>query len=431
MLLCPVLLLLCAPRAYAAENSISFPVQEPDYWFSVGTSSTGVDGVIDGYQLFVFDFPLQLASSAAVSYDVVVNSDTTIRLIEFSFNLDSVAIESIQSQFGSAQVYSLLGSSDVWTALPVRVTWPTETSFLVQCQLQGEPLGYNYSSKGSVAFDVSEFLSISDPKIVETLFTGDQVIGGSADFDMSEVIAAINAGNKTLSVIEDLLSSIELYIRYWFDIDSGFIFSFVSSILEMYGEIYSYLFELISDFSSEVTDHFTTLFQNLENHFHSLTSSIQGFFSDLTSDIGGFFSSLETKLEDLLDPPKDSAGDSQSKVENDSGVIGDFEDSYFGSIGDSMSDISTDVSAGVTGLAPALVFVGDLAQGVANGIDSYLIIFILPIFIGILFFILSRVPGYTRVRDGGAVAKDLDEALTPEYVPPLFSSKYRGDGYDY
>lgn len=63
-------------------------------------------------------------------------------------------------------------------------------------------------------------------------------------------------------------------------------------------------------------------------------------------------------------------------------------------------NISNSVTSSVTALAPALAFVSRYLGGIADGMGDFLIVFTFPMFLGVVFFVLSKAPGVTRVEIG-------------------------------
>lgn len=126
-----------------------------------------------------------------------------------------------------------------------------------------------------------------------------------------------------------------------------------------------------------------SLLPALEN----LGASIKAGFSDL---FGSYFSDLFKILQDYFTGGTNgmifSAFDSLVQS-----ILGDF------SVKDDLDGITDSIMSSVVSFAPALAFVSTYTTNIASGIQGYLIVFLLPLFIGLLFFVLSKVAGSTRV----------------------------------
>ena len=73
-----------------------------------------------------------------------------------------------------------------------------------------------------------------------------------------------------------------------------------------------------------------------------------------------------------------------------------FEQEQYGSIDSGMSDVGGVVSSGIGSFGSALAFVQTYTTNIANGVENYLVVFTLPIFVGIFLYACSRAPGVTR-----------------------------------
>lgn len=123
---------------------------------------------------------------------------------------------------------------------------------------------------------------------------------------------------------------------------------------------------------------------------------------------GNQFASFGAWLDDKLDylfgalggqidptaPPEvqDAQDNAQAAIDQAS----EWEQSQYDAINSGSADAGQAVSSGITGFAHALAFVQTYTTNIANGIDDYLIVFTLPIFVGIFLYACSRVPGITR-----------------------------------
>ena len=140
-----------------------------------------------------------------------------------------------------------------------------------------------------------------------------------------------------------------------------------------------------------------TQFSNIKSAITSLGTTIASQFSSLKTSLSSWFSSLESKIQSAINPtPDKSTTDSQQGVSDDISAMDQFEQDGFGKIENGMSDMQADISTGVKSFLPALSFIRKYTDHVASGISDYLLVFTLPIFVGLFLFICNRLPGVTR-----------------------------------
>ena len=141
-----------------------------------------------------------------------------------------------------------------------------------------------------------------------------------------------------------------------------------------------------------------TQFSNIKSAITSLGTTISSQFSSLKSSLGSWFSSLENKIQAAVNPPKtDAEKEAQSNVESQLGMMDEFEEQQFSEIQNGTSQLQTDIADGVNSFVPALAFIGKYTTAIGNGIKDYIIVFMLPIYLGIFFFVCNRVSGVTHV----------------------------------
>lgn len=140
-----------------------------------------------------------------------------------------------------------------------------------------------------------------------------------------------------------------------------------------------------------------TQFSNIKSAIMSLGTTITTQFSQLKTSLSGWFTALGNKIEAAINPtPKQDTTDSQDGVSDGLGAMEQFEQDGFGKIENGMSSMETDISTGVKSFLPALSFIRKYTDHVASGISDYLLVFTLPIFVGLFLFICNRLPGVTR-----------------------------------
>ena len=141
-----------------------------------------------------------------------------------------------------------------------------------------------------------------------------------------------------------------------------------------------------------------TQFSNIKSAITSLGTTISSQFSSLKSSLGSWFSSLENKIQAAVNPPKtDAEKEAQSNVETQIAMMDEFEEQQFSEIQNGTSQLQTDIADGVNSFVPALAFIGKYTTAIGNGIKDYIIVFMLPIYLGIFFFVCNRVSGVTHV----------------------------------
>lgn len=141
-----------------------------------------------------------------------------------------------------------------------------------------------------------------------------------------------------------------------------------------------------------------TQFANIKSAIVSLGTTISSQFSSLKSSLGGWFSSLESKIQSAINPPKtDEEKEAQSNVESQIGTMDEFEEQQFSEIQNGTSQLQTDIADGVNSFVPALAFIGTYTTAIGTGIKDYIIVFMLPIYLGIFFFVCNRVSGATHI----------------------------------
>lgn len=103
-------------------------------------------------------------------------------------------------------------------------------------------------------------------------------------------------------------------------------------------------------------------------------------------------------MTDLFGAKDDSAlddlGSSSNSISQNTSQISDFEHSQQAVLDNNFAQIQTDVT--FTNFAAALVFVQKYANMTFSGISGYAIVFTLPLFLGLFFYLCSRIPGITR-----------------------------------
>lgn len=90
----------------------------------------------------------------------------------------------------------------------------------------------------------------------------------------------------------------------------------------------------------------------------------------------------------------DDLGSSSDSISDNASQIHNFEQSQQAVLDNNFAQIQSAVT--FTNFAAALVFVQKYTNMTFNGISKYAIIFTLPLFLGLFFYLCSRIPGITR-----------------------------------
>ena len=106
----------------------------------------------------------------------------------------------------------------------------------------------------------------------------------------------------------------------------------------------------------------------------------------------GFMTDLFGSREDS--GALDDLGSSSDSISQNTSQISDFEHSQQAVLDNNFAQIQGAIS--FTNFAAALVFVQKYTNMTFNGISQYAIVFTLPLFLGLFFYLCSRIPGITR-----------------------------------
>lgn len=206
------------------------------------------------------------------------------------------------------------------------------------------------------------------------------------------------------------------------DITSGLsssINSISNAVDGIAGSVTSGLSSSINSISTAVDGIAGSVSDALASSFDSLTtatSSIAGDIIDGLPDIVGELSDIPGKIKDVFSMPDFSFGfdfDSFNDALDNAGSAGDeYLDIFESEIGDVHDQVSSGLGASAAeseaGLGAAFVFVGNYVNLIWDGIpDHFVIVFVIPIFLGILFYILShfRIPETKPLPDQYTVSE--------------------------
>lgn len=127
--------------------------------------------------------------------------------------------------------------------------------------------------------------------------------------------------------------------------------------------------------------------------FNNTLDDSRFFWVSWMQRISALLSGLQSSIDETA--PQD-VQDAQQSVDDKIDSMSDFEQGQYDSIDNGVSDIQTFVVGDVGKFSKSLAFVQKYTGRIANGIQDYLIVFTLPIFIGIFLYLCSRTPGAIR-----------------------------------
>ena len=117
----------------------------------------------------------------------------------------------------------------------------------------------------------------------------------------------------------------------------------------------------------------------------------------LSAWLSGKLDALFGALGGQIDPTvPDVVQNAQDNADAAIDAASQWEQGQYDQINTGAADTGQTVSSGIASFGNALAFVQVYATNIANGIDDYLIVFTLPIFVGIFLYVCSRAPGITR-----------------------------------
>lgn len=159
-------------------------------------------------------------------------------------------------------------------------------------------------------------------------------------------------------------------------------------------------------------------FSDLGAKIASGFDAVKTFLSGIWDSVKSGFDNVVSRLDQLINSERPEGFDSDRQEVHDSiGAVEDFQQGNFDTIDENMNTAMKDVSpSGVLGLVNAMVFIQTWTNNIFAGISAYKIIFILPIFLGIFFYICSRAPNVThlgRSSFGKSTNKGNDDGQIP------------------
>lgn len=161
----------------------------------------------------------------------------------------------------------------------------------------------------------------------------------------------------------------------------------------------------ISSMTTTLQNRLVSIWQEIEDGFANVGTWISNMTTTLKNQLVGIWNEIEegftsvgnwfeqyfgVKDQDAID----DLGESSGSISQGASDIHNFEQSQQNVLDSGFTSIQSAVT--FTNFAAALVFVQKYANMTINGISNYTIVFTLPLFLGLFFYLCSRIPGVTR-----------------------------------
>lgn len=142
-----------------------------------------------------------------------------------------------------------------------------------------------------------------------------------------------------------------------------------------------------------------TQFAGVKTAISTFSNSVVTQFANLKSNLSAWITALGNKIVNAINPtiPSD-VSDVQDDVDSKVDSMDQFEQQQYDVINNGVTGVQSGISTGVGSFGSALAFVQKYTTNISAGISDYLIIFTLPIFIGIFFYICNRIGGITKIK---------------------------------
>lgn len=158
-------------------------------------------------------------------------------------------------------------------------------------------------------------------------------------------------------------------------------------------------------FTSFMGDRFTALANSISSGFSNVGTWISNQTAALKTQLSGIWGEIEDGFTNVGSwferyfgvkdqEPIDDLESSSGSISENTSQIHDFEQSQQAVLDNNFAQIQSAIT--FTNFAAALVFVQKYTNMTFNGISQYAIIFTLPLFLGLFFYLCSRIPGITR-----------------------------------
>ena len=151
---------------------------------------------------------------------------------------------------------------------------------------------------------------------------------------------------------------------------------------------------------SGLTSAINTGFSNVNSWITAQTNTLSARLNNIWQEIEDGFTNVGSWFEQYLGVTDqeqetiDELDQSSESISQGASDIQEFEQSQQDSLSSGFSNIQGTVT--FTSFSAALVFVQKYANMTFSGISNYTIVYTLPLFLGLFFYLCSRIPGVTR-----------------------------------
>lgn len=371
-------------RSSSASSRVRLNVQQ------IGGSYYRIYGSVANYTMSDYKFDIETGTTSYRSYEI-----KTCRIAE-SLATYPVDVAYMFDEYYGASVSEYEGSVSVSSAIDIK--YGTSQNWILELYPDGWK-GYDYldvlvstnaASIGSIVvmhndrvlpFDVTYLYSDSGSYV-----NSNDIYSSPLEPDLSVLIHIdVSSVSRTSSIVP------EIRIEGWWNSGVGcdIQFSCIGYIAPPDRTGVSYWF-------SKGTSFLDTLFDRLalrSEEFLARLATRNEEFLRLMADRNEAF------LIGLLDPdkvqqPVEELEDSSESISQGVADIGSFEESQQTTLNTGFSTIQSNIS--FANFNSALGFVQKYVNMTFNGISKYTIVFALPLFLGLFFYLCSRIPGVTR-----------------------------------
>ena len=447
--------LLNVPSFTVVSNGTSTTYESPQFSQYMGTSATITFHAIPNFKYARVVFTLQstysIRSASLNGYSMTVSTygiDQQLSLNTSSLSLDSQDVFSLSLTFASAGTnnvtivsadgyanFQCASTSGSMSALGLAGTTVFSQSGSLPIAMNVDEVNINSALDSGIARCTFNFniksadyftVVVRAHGISEASFiargTGDivldydvQVLNDSAVWGVQSIVYTINCAGVDLT-------SRNLYCEFTYYASS----TGVDSSGHM---VYNHTFTMVSAVAGyyvqrdsitwwrQLLNNLSSGFADLSSRMQSFMSSVAAGFSELGLKIASGFEAVKTflsgiwntvksgfldvvsRLDQLINPDRSQQfEDDRQEIGDSVGAIEDFQQGNFDTIDSNMDTAMQDSSPNsIFGFVNAMVFVQTWTNNIFAGISKYKIIFILPIFLGIFFYICSRTPNVTHL----------------------------------
>lgn len=456
--------LLNVPSFTVVSNGTTFTYESPQFVQSMGTSATITFDAIPNFKYARVVFTLQstfsIRSASLNGYSMIVSTYgiyQQLTLNTASIGLDSLDKFSLVLNFASSGTNNVsIVSADGYANFQCAATTGSMTALGVNGKSVFSKSGslpivmnvnetggnsrlesgiaqctFNFNIKASDYFTVvvrtngiseASFIARGSGDIV--LDYDVQVLNDSAVWGVQSIVYTVNCSGVDLTG-RNLYCEFTYYASNTGTDSSG-------------GRIFNHVFTMVSAVAGyyeqdESVTWWRQLLKNLSSGFATLSSRLQSFmnsvslgFSNLGTKVSsGFevvkdslfefyllvkdgFQDVASRLDQLINPDRPQQfEDDRQEIGNSVGALDDFQQGHFDIIDSNMEVLAQDVSPNsIFGFVNAMVFIQTWSNNIFAGISKYKIIFILPIFLGIFFYVCSRAPNVTHLGRSSSIRGD-------------------------